>query len=314
LFIAVILDNFAASMREQELDISEQDFEAFKYMFRSKTTDEAPELLKFIEIWPLLAEVGETDGHDDSGNIKENPFSPPPSEDWEVENQTAWKLSLPSAQTLELEWQEVKIFVKRLYDEGNSPINKIGQPGYDEDRGLDGNGRRQDLGLFQEYWDTLIGCPGVFKSEQMEVDGEMQEGHLIAKESKAFESWDEYIHYAQTAQLNADQVVQSDLTRTIQVDQIMAALKSLRFRDNFKSILNEFRFHGIIFKNDSSTLKYDQVLRAFVQNRMGHEALTLEEQLSRNPDALEGEDEDEEDEDGDMSDMKNPVALIDEQE
>ena len=317
LFIAVILDNFAASMREQELDISEQDFEAFKYMFRSKTTDEAPELLRFIDVWPLLAEVGRTDGHDDSGNIKENPFSPPPLEEWEVEHQTAWKLSLPSAQTQELEWQHVKDFVQRLYDEGNSPINRPGQPGFDEDRGLDENGRRQDLGSFQEYWDTLIGCPGVFKSEPIEVDGDMQAGQVIAKESTMFEPWNEYILYAQTAQLTPDEVVQSDLTRTVAVDQIRGALKSLRFRDNFKSILNEFRFHGIVFKNDSSTLKYDQVLRAFVQNKMGHDALTLEEQLARNPDALEdlNEDDEEDDEGSETADVKaNPVALIDEQE
>ena len=316
LFIAVILDNFAASMREQELDISEQDFEAFKYMFRAKTTDEAPELLKFIDIWPLLAEAGKSDGHDDSGNIKENPFSPPPFEDWALEHDTAWKLSLPSAHTKELEWQEVKNFVQRLYDEGNSPINRPGQPGFDEDRGLDEDGRRQELGMFQEYWDTLIGCPGLFKTEMSEVDG----GSLIAQESAKFEAWDDYIHYAQTVQLQPDEVISTDHARSIPVADMMAALKSLRFRDNFKSILNEFRFHGIIFKNDTSTLKYDQVLRAFVQNRMGHDALTLEEQLSRNPDSLEEEDEEEdsgeEDDDGSetMEVSKNPAALIDEQE
>ena len=303
LFIAVILDNFAASMREQELDISEQDFEAFKYLFRSKTTDEQPELLKFIDVWPLLAEVGDTDGHDDSGNIKENPFSPASIEEWEMEHATAWKLSLPSAGTTELQWLEVKDFVQRLYDEGHSPINRLGQPGYDEDRGLDENGRRQELGSFQEYWDTLIGCPGLFKSEPAEVDGVVEPGQIIAKESAAFEDWDAYIHYAQTAELRPDEVNSDDQVKTIGVEDIRAAMQSLRFRDNFKSILNEFRFHGIIFKNDTSTLKYDQVLRAFVQNRMGHEALTLEEQLSRNPDALDEEDEDEEEE---------PIAKVEE--
>ena len=39
LFIAVILDNFAASMREQELDISEEDFEYFDYEIRIGTLD-----------------------------------------------------------------------------------------------------------------------------------------------------------------------------------------------------------------------------------------------------------------------------------
>ena len=172
LFIAVILDNFAASMREQELDISEQDFEEFKYMFRMKTTEESPEILLWTDVWPLLAEVGATDGHDDIGNVTENPFSPVPADEWEVDNMTAWKLryvapdpsrllpvyrllraaavcSLPSATVSEMPWGEVKTFVQRLYDEGHSPINAKGQPGYDDERGLDENGRRQEKGSFQ---------------------------------------------------------------------------------------------------------------------------------------------------------------------
>ena len=79
-------------MREQELDISEQDFEEFKYSFRMKTTEESPEILLWTDVWPLLAEVGATDGHDEIGNITENPFSPVPADEWEVDNMTAWKL------------------------------------------------------------------------------------------------------------------------------------------------------------------------------------------------------------------------------
>ena len=57
--------------------------------------------------------------------------------------------SLPSATVSEMPWGEVKTFVQRLYDEGHSPINAKGQPGYDEERGLDENGRRQEKGSFQ---------------------------------------------------------------------------------------------------------------------------------------------------------------------
>eukprot|EP01043_Picozoa_sp_COSAG02_P015294 COSAG02_NODE_649_length_18914_cov_30.645868_1_plen_1639_part_10 len=57
LFVAVILDNFAASMREQELDISEADFEEFKYAFRAQTTDQTPELLPYQKLWTVLATI-----------------------------------------------------------------------------------------------------------------------------------------------------------------------------------------------------------------------------------------------------------------
>ena len=57
LFIASILDNFAASMREQELDISEQDFEMFKFLFRTFSSDETPEVIPFGDFWNMLVEV-----------------------------------------------------------------------------------------------------------------------------------------------------------------------------------------------------------------------------------------------------------------
>ena len=79
LFIAVILDNFAASMREQALDISEADFEVFKYMFRERTNDKSPETIQYSLLWDLLEVSGASDGHDDDGNVVENPFSPPVS-------------------------------------------------------------------------------------------------------------------------------------------------------------------------------------------------------------------------------------------
>merc|ERR1712196_402340 len=58
LFVAVILDNFSASMRESELNVSEADFIAFKYKFRQKTTDKQPEMLLYTDLWELLKDIG----------------------------------------------------------------------------------------------------------------------------------------------------------------------------------------------------------------------------------------------------------------
>ena len=98
---------------------------------------------------------------------------------------------------------------------------------------------------------------------------------MIAQESREFEEWDNYLQYARTADLTPEEVDKADESRTVSTEQIMTAMKTLRFRDNFKYIIQEFAFHNLAYKNETSTLKYDQVLRAFVQNRMGHEALTL---------------------------------------
>ena len=98
---------------------------------------------------------------------------------------------------------------------------------------------------------------------------------MIAQESLEFEEWDNYVQYARTADLTPEEVDKADESRTVSTEQVMTAMKTLRFRDNFKYIIQEFAFHNLAYKNETSTLKYDQVLRAFVQNRMGHEALTL---------------------------------------
>ena len=69
LFVAVILDNFSASMREQELDISEADFEAFKYTFRDHTTDKTPEVLQFEKLWQCMAAIGQLDGEPQASSL-----------------------------------------------------------------------------------------------------------------------------------------------------------------------------------------------------------------------------------------------------
>lgn len=270
LFIAVILDNFAASMREQELDISEADFEHFKYLFRSKTPDTTPEIVEYRKIWELLWECGSSDGHDDYGEIIEHPFSPPPREEWQKEQETAWKLSLGSvgaAQSEPLAYSSVKAFIFAFYEEGNSPLCVDRQPGYDSTK------PKYKEGDSQAYWDALIGTPAVFINDQ---------GTLIAVESEMYQPWEDFRQYAIASDLGQD-VAAGVGDTSITLDIVREALQSLRYRINFNNVLGEFAFHNNAFINETSTLSYDEILRGFVQNRMGHASLTLEEQLRRDP-------------------------------
>jgi hypothetical protein len=95
LFIAVILDNFAASMREQELDISEEDFEYFKYAFRLRATDKTPDMMPFTKMYGLILEIAQRQAHNDDGEAMENPMTPPDKVEWDPSADTAWRLSVP---------------------------------------------------------------------------------------------------------------------------------------------------------------------------------------------------------------------------
>eukprot|EP01051_Picozoa_sp_SAG22_P013108 SAG22_NODE_1433_length_4435_cov_6.497463_1_plen_1296_part_00 len=262
LFIAVILDNFAASMREQALDISEADFETFKYMFRERTDDKTPETIAYNLLWDLLETSGATDGHDDAGNLIENPFSPPFISIWSKENETAWKLSRPRDRDT-VPFSEVKAIFESMYNEGSNPLEEDDQPGED----------------FDGYWATMVMVPGSFASAK----------------DRGEDAWDRYVTFARMAAAGNEDA--SESTVEIACDDIKKAIQTLRFRKNYSSVITELEFHKLAFENDSSTLQYDQVLRAFVQNRMGADALTLEEQMQRNPEQF-GIAEPDEDADG----------------
>lgn len=95
LFIAAILDSFSSSMREQELDISEEDFEFLKYAFRGMASDKTPELIPYNQLYKLLVELSARGSHDIDGNAVESPLAPPLQLEWEKTEMIAWKLSLP---------------------------------------------------------------------------------------------------------------------------------------------------------------------------------------------------------------------------
>ena len=201
---------------------------------------------------------------------------------WTKENETAWKLSRPRESDTVM-FKDVKDIFVNLYGEGSNPIEEEDQPGED----------------FAGYWLALVMVPGVFPSA----------------EEKGEDAWHRYVAYARMAE--ADKADEEEGRTEIACDDIKKAIQTFRFRDNFKKVQDELDFHGLAYENDSSTLQYDHVLRAFVQNRMGANALTLEEQMARNPDQFgiaEDAEQDEEDEEGGETDDGGAEGVDDDDE
>ena len=155
----MILDNFAASMREQELDITESDFEFFKYAFRDLTCDAKPEALAFHNaLWSLLASVGEEGGKDDAGQPFdaegrpiESPLSPLVHAEWELPQQAMFRMAVNKFRPTEGErdrTDNVRGFLKELYEAEASPLTDAKEPGIS----------------FQEYWGALLETPAVFQT------------------------------------------------------------------------------------------------------------------------------------------------------
>ena len=151
LFVAVILDNFSASMRESELNVSEEDFVDFKFKFRLKTTDAQPEILAYLDLWSLMADLGKMfdfvsklldfvvkmfnfvlkmfdfaggdEEPDERGNITNtNAMAPPKETYWSNDNEMAWALSCESG----VAPKDIKAFLKGIYTAHNSPF-KLGE-------------------------------------------------------------------------------------------------------------------------------------------------------------------------------------------
>ena len=144
LFVAVILDNFSSSMRESELDVSEENFIEFKRKFRHRTSDEQPEMLLFRDLWKLLEDVGGTDKPDHDGVVHSNALCPPKEQWWNNDCEMAWALSCDAG----LVPGDLRSFLRRLYTAANSPLKQKGQPGIS----------------FGEWYDVLMSTPAEFES------------------------------------------------------------------------------------------------------------------------------------------------------
>eukprot|EP01048_Picozoa_sp_COSAG05_P009156 COSAG05_NODE_733_length_7644_cov_43.682704_6_plen_734_part_00 len=251
LFVAVILDNFSASMRESELNVPENDFIEFKYAYRKKTTDEAPDLLMHKDLWSLMVEIGGSEIADEQGKMNTSAMSPPLMTHWPHDQEMAWALNVESGN----EPSSVKGFLKKLYNTANSPLKLMHQPGIS----------------FGEFWQALVETPGDFESPH---DADLDDAFPDRRR------WDEYIVNGGTTGEKEHGSPSYHIIKT--------ALMTLRFRLNFQRLERELQFHSCVYEGEGSEIKYDQVLQALVNVAMGEQALSLEEQLHRGVDSISG--------------------------
>jgi len=248
LFIAVILDNFAASMREQELDISEEDFEYFKYAFRLLATDKVPDVMPFKKLYGLMAEIADRQAHDDDGNDMENPMTPPIQVEWDSSAAIAWRISTPQGNEYEndenAEW--IKPCVERFWNEECTPL-KSGD-GVDHIKEFDGE---------KGFWKVFMETP--FRYEMTGGGGRCFD-FPVNEEMAAY---------------------QAGQPHKVSLEQLEDGLKSWRFRLNFKKLLEELRFKNHVFVNEDSELQYDHLLQGLVCNKLGAAAVSLDEQRER---------------------------------
>jgi hypothetical protein len=272
----VILDNFAASMREQELDITESDFEFFKYAFRDLTCDAKPEALAFHNaLWSLLASVGEEGGKDDAGQPFdaegrpiESPLSPPVHAEWELPQQTMFRMAVNKFRPTEGErdrTDNVRGFLKELYEAEASPLTDAKEPGIS----------------FQEYWGALLETPAVFqtftphrmsraeagwdKTSCLADGSPMPFVEMADAEVDGLRGWEatrlRILELSSTVELRSGEGGGSGSTG--QWDRIQEALlqegaigvatfttleyvvRTLRFRMHYTHVLEELRFHNV---------------------------------------------------------------------
>jgi hypothetical protein len=262
LFVAVILDNFSASMREQELDISEEDFAKFKYTFRDFTSDKHPEELPYPNLWSLMATVGSKAGHDDEGNVIESVLSPPARVKWLKPQYTPWRIA-QGAEASQAGPSDLKAFLHALYEQDNSPLQEP----------------HERIGItFDSFYDTLIQTPAMFESAHVNVDGPWEAYQPGAWEEQPIDPlsgvWETYRAIVSDPDNELDASPPS-------YDVIEWAIQTLRFRVRYYKLCGELAFHGHIFKNESSTLTYNDLLQAMVNMSVGDAGLSLEETMRR---------------------------------
>eukprot|EP01052_Picozoa_sp_SAG31_P009474 SAG31_NODE_498_length_14861_cov_3.405026_5_plen_485_part_00 len=158
LFIAVILDNFSSCLREQELEITEDDIAIFKEEYRHLVDDNTPELIYWENLELLLRRLGDRRGVcDATGAAREFPLTPPFTSEWNDKQQAVWTLAVAGRKTLAV--SELREFCRSLYeqqplvDEGGNICNPLygdGQPA-----GFGPSGTSRDGGQFHKWWQAF---------------------------------------------------------------------------------------------------------------------------------------------------------------
>jgi hypothetical protein len=269
LFVAVILDNFSACLREESLEISEEQIVVMKSTFRDMCTEESVERIYFKKLEDFMKVLSDKREVNERGvEEAENPLAPPAVKAWSALQSDAW-VQLCSDFAGEKVGNGVKggaslvDFIRSVYEykplvrtsDGMlmNPLYGANAPGGFHERGDNPEG-----GNFDAYWNVFVKTRTTSPTREGEGDLVMEAFLDAAKDGN---------------EAAFDQVVT--------FDQIEDYVRRLRFRAHYMHLIDELDFHSVKYMNNQSTVRYTDLLQSMVNVKLGAEALSLEQQVER---------------------------------
>ena len=273
LFVAVILDNFSACLREESLEISEEQIVVMKVTFRDLCTEDSVERIYYNKLEEMLTVLSDKRELDEAGQeAAENPLAPPAVKAWNKAQQAAWKNICAGAigQSTDADLRDmgvkggdsVKDLMEAAYeyrpllDDDGDPVNPL--YGHGEPGGFAPDGDRPNGGDFDSYWKLFLHARTISVERLGDGDPTMES----------------FIDAANAGDLGAFQ----DTMMFINLEDYV---RRLRFRNHYTHLVEELDFHAVKYLGPDSTIRYTDLLQSMVNARLGTEALSLEQQVER---------------------------------
>ena len=269
LFVAVILDNFSACLREESLEISEEQIVVMKSTFRDMCTEESLERIYFKTLEDFLKALSDKREIDENGEEEaENPLAPPAVKAWNDLQADAWRQLCSDFAGERVDdgvkgGKSVIEFVRSVYE--YQPLvrekdREVANPLYGarDPSGFHESGDNSKGGNFDAYWNVFVKTRTTSETREGEGDPVM-EAFLDAAKDGNEAAFDQVVTFS----------------------QLEDYVRRLRFRAHYMHLIDELDFHSVKYMNSESTIRYTDLLQSMVNAKLGAGALSLEQQVAR---------------------------------
>ena len=130
--------------------------------------------------------------------------------------------------------------------------------GANEPSGFHEEGEYTDGGNFDAYWSVFLKTRTASETRAGEGDPVM-EAFLDAAADGNVAAFDQVVTF----------------------NQLEDYIRRLRFRAHYLHLVDELDFHSVKYIDSESTIRYTDLLQSMVNAKLGHEALSLEQQVER---------------------------------
>ena len=165
--MAVILDNFSACLREESLEISEDQIIVMKETFRDMCTEESVERIYFKKLEDFLTVLSDKREVDERGTeVAENPLAPPAVKAWSSLQTDAWRKLCSRFDGARVDngvkgGESLVEFVRSLYEYRplvSEDTGEVANPlyGANDPSGFHEAGEYTDGGNFDAYWNVFL--------------------------------------------------------------------------------------------------------------------------------------------------------------